>query len=203
MKISYLIQGIVAICIALLPQACTDEKFYDMGGWGAQKVTFTATNLDLDSTYRVESTISDYYYSLDRYDKIFPIRVYYSYDGNTESYATDVHTDRESVIWSGGYNNIRITFTPSASEEKEAYFTMPDGSTFTATADRPTFIWTPDSSLRGGYYNIEDTYIEARSAYKINNTEYLNEGRIFVYLDGDLRYNRIENRWYSSQWLYR
>ncbi len=43
-------------------------------------------------------------------------------------------------------DEIKIQFTPSCSEQTEAYYTMPDGTSYKATVSEPSFKWAvPDN----------------------------------------------------------
>lgn len=204
MKPNKIIRAIAGICAALIMASCAEDKTYELGGLTFKNVNFTATNLALDSTLHVSSTSYDWYYGEEEIRKI-PYDLYFPYTYN----GTDmVHEERSAVtymasqLWSGGYNDILVTFIPSAPEEKEATFTMPDGKTITATADRPSFIWTPDKSLADRYYGGGyESFIKADSRYSIGNKEYINHGFVNLELDTDVRYNPDNGRWYQLDWL--
>lgn len=60
-------------------------------------------------------------------------------------------------------DEIEIQFTPSCSEQTEAYFTMPDGTSHRATTANPSFKWvipdtfTPGMQIKGEtHYETED-----------------------------------------------
>ena len=206
MKINNIIAWSAAIATALSLFSCAEDKYYDIGGEKHNRVEFKAINLAIGEIDEAESTTKEYYY-LEEIDKKFPLTIYIPWDivdGEMRSEQTYINIYKESSIWTGGYSDIQITFTPSAPEEKSATFTMPDGTTHTATSDNPTFIWTPDSTFRNAHNSLydKDIYIKAESNYKKGNTTYENEGYIYVQLDGYSRYNKDTDKWYYISWMY-
>ncbi|MDE7347251.1 MAG: hypothetical protein K2N48_11010 [Muribaculaceae bacterium] len=201
MKIYNILGVSAAIFAAFAFSSCAEDKFYDMGGTMSNRVVFKAVNLTVGNVDEAVSTGSDDRYYLPDRNVQFSLDVYdpYSYDGEEmSSEEVTIKIDKESKIWTGGYNDIEITFEPSAPEEKEATFTMPDGSTFTASRENPTFIWTPDSTFASG---LNSDFIIAESHYKKGNDTYDNVGFIFVEVQGYVRYNSDNNRWYRSYWM--
>ncbi|MDE5794857.1 MAG: hypothetical protein K2I08_09060 [Muribaculaceae bacterium] len=177
-----------------------------MGGYSYGKVNFTAVNTNAPKEDSATSTIHTDYYYLPSCNKSFSLQAYYLglYDDNGEMQFNNfnIDLDEESVIWVGGYNEIEITFHPTDPEEKEATFTMPDGSVLTATAEQPTIFWHTDSLINKGLYlSYGNTSIKAESNFKKGNTQYRNVGYIYLYVNTDLRYNRFDDRWYISYWL--
>lgn len=205
MKISNITVWLAAIATTLSLFSCAEDRYYDMGGEKYNRVEFKAVNLAIGEIDEAESTNREYYY-LEEIDKKFPLTVYSPWDiVNGEMYAKqdEITIRKKSSIWTGGYSDIQISFTPSVPEEKSATFTMPDGTTHTATSDNPTFIWTPDSTLRDmqNMLYTEDTYIKAESQYIKGKTTYRNTGYIYVQLDGYSRYDKGTDKWYYSNWI--
>lgn len=195
--------SIVAFLTALGLYSCADDKYYDMGGTVSDPVYFKAVNLDVESSETVESTSYRYF---NNYDVIrqFPLTVCkpYSLNGTEMTEETvEIALYNENELWSGGYNEIKITFEPSTPEEKEAKFSMPDGSTHTTTKENPTFTWTPDSTWSNHDTRVENTYIKAESYYVKGKTEYKNVGYIYVQTATNIRFNKETNKWYVSEWL--
>ena len=60
-------------------------------------------------------------------------------------------------------DEIQVQFAPSSSDQTEAYFTMPDGTSHKVTANAPTFMWTvpgdftPGMQIKGeSHYETDD-----------------------------------------------
>ncbi len=202
MKIYKLLKSISFLSLVLLCYSCGEDKYYDLGGYSVERVNFTAVNLTVG---KVDSASSfGQYNSFPDRDASFSLQIYYpdwtENNGEMRSEELIFRLDQESEIWAGGYNDIEITFHPSTPEEKEATFTMPDGSVVTATAESPTFVWHTDSLInnRENYY---DSYIKAESKYKKGNIEYSNVGYIRVDISTYIRFNRFDDRWYYYSWI--
>lgn len=185
--------------------SCAEDKFYDVGGYVTGTVNFKAVNMSLGSDDMAESTNVESSYQLPDRDVNIPIQIYYpsSVNGLDKTYsATNIELDKESEIWCGGYNEVIITFIPSCPEEKEATFTMPDGQSFKATIENPTFIWTMDSFPDNPYYRpyMGLPPIKAISHYFKGKTEYYNVGYIYVFIAFNVRLNPEDNKWYYSHW---
>ena len=71
-------------------------------------------------------------------------------------------------------DEVEITFNPSEPEEKEAFFTMPDGTTRKVTADAPSFRWTVPADFTSGMK------IEGESHYKTDDAVYTQLGEIYL-----------------------
>lgn len=203
MNIYKIIGRIALLSLVLALYSCAEDKYYDLEGYSYGRVAFTAINLNTPEINEAESSSEDYYYYLPDRNSKFSLTAYmlgwYDNDGAIESYDYNISLDKESLIWAGGYNDIEITFRPTEAEEKEATFTMPDGSILTATAESPTIIWHTDSLINK---NIVDIFIKAESTFKKSNTEYHNVGYIFLNIDQELRYNKFNDKWYVSPWTY-
>lgn len=71
-------------------------------------------------------------------------------------------------------DEIELTFYPSCPEEKEAYLSLPDGSTRKVTASSPSFKWTvPDNSFDG-------MVITGTSHYETDDAKYKESGLIIL-----------------------
>lgn len=55
---------------------------------------------------------------------------------------------------------IEIYFTPSCPEQMEAYFTMPDGTSYKATVSAPSFKWTVPDNFSAGMQIKGETHYE-------------------------------------------
>lgn len=205
MKIYKIILTLASVWQTMALSSCSEDKFYDLGGQSSSTVKFMAVNIDIDRTEGAYSTSYDYY-QLEENIRQYPLTTYLpmTYNGSTMDHSTFIaETERDSEIWSGGYNTIEITFFPSNEDEKEALFTMPDNTTHTATIDNPTFTWTPDSTMKQ-YLDIgrpEYTFIKAESRYTKGTTEYRNEGYVYINMNPYIRFNKYDGRWYQNSWL--
>lgn len=71
-------------------------------------------------------------------------------------------------------DEIEVQFTPSCPEQTEAYFTMPDGTSYKATGNAPTFKWTvPDNFTTGMQIKGESHYETDDAIYNITGIIYL------------------------------
>lgn len=212
MTLYKLFSRIGIVCIILSLYSCAEDKFFDVGGYVNGTVNFKAVNLDFaiigdsaesspykdyrDLPYKSEGS------EINSGVNIPIITSYYPgiTDDNHESYFI-LRINKESEIWACGYNEIQITFCPSCPEEKNATFTMPDGSVFEASIDHPTFIWTPDSTYgEDKSFSVYDNFIKAESHYAIGKTVYNNVGYIFVDLSNNLCYDKNSNKLYYGYW---
>lgn len=198
----------IAICPVVFLASCADDNHYEMDGIISNHVNFKAINLAVGDADETTSTGKRDYDYLENRDYTFSLDVLIA-KGPTESLykneTYDFKIEKQSEMWSGGYNDIEITFVPSRPEEKEATFTMPNGETFTATAENPTFIWTPDSTLRDIAYDYnrrEYPVIKAESQYTIGKTKYFNAGYIFLKFSPEIRFNNVDDKWYYSSWAF-
>lgn len=202
MSINKIISRLTTICCILALYSCADDKYYDMGGIVSERVAFNAINLDLIN--EAESTMYRDYYNLPDRDITIPIKVFRNLIYNDEESVLGEYSialNKESEIWSGGYNDIMITFIPSHPEEKEATFTMPDGSVYSATSENPTIIWTPDSTMGQNAFSwVGDTYIKAESKYTSGKIQYHNVGYIYLNFNTNLRFNKTVDKWFESYW---
>lgn len=57
-------------------------------------------------------------------------------------------------------DEVEIYFTPSCSGQTEAYFTLPDGTTHTATSVVPSFKWTVPDNFTAGMQIKGETHYE-------------------------------------------
>lgn len=201
MKIYKLLNRIAILSLVILCYSCAEDKYYDLGGFSVGKVNFTAVNLNVGEEDSASSAINDntYYYPERNVSFTLPIYYFKGYDyGELESEKITYTLDKESEIWAGGYNDIKITFQPTVPEETEATFTLPDGSVVTATTASPTFIWHTDS-LIGSY--SRDLFIKAESKYRKGSVEYVNVGYISMAVSDDIRFNRFNDKWYRYGWI--
>lgn len=206
MNTKHIISGFTATLLGIVISSCAEDKYYDMEGAEGGLVAFKAVNLALGDIDQAESTSEDYYYLLENIDKIFPITLYYPTnitDGVMESSKKEISIEKTHTVWVAGYNDIEITFIPTAPEETSATFIMPDGSTHTATRENPSFIWTPDISLRDNSFVPNSHFcIYAENQYKKGNTTYINTGYIYLDIDDRCRYDKATEKWYYSSWFY-
>ncbi|MDE6786445.1 MAG: hypothetical protein K2J46_05330 [Muribaculaceae bacterium] len=202
MKIYKILGSLTWICIAIAITSCAEDKVYYLDSEGTHngKVEFSAVNLAVPyNDDWAESSIDSDYNDFESRHQEFQISAmdpYYGGMGDPYVYY-DINLSKVSEIWSGGYNDIEITFYPSTQHEKSATFTMPDGSSYTATADNPTFIWTPDSTMK----NSTSPYIIAESHYTINNANISNIGYIYVIFNEEVRYIKDNSTWYQYPWV--
>ncbi|MBD5262860.1 MAG: hypothetical protein HDS39_02145 [Bacteroides sp.] len=203
MNINKIIRLTALLSVALVFHSCAEDKFYDLGGISKGLVDFSASNLNIQEGDSASSSSESYYYSLRYSDKRISFVAYdgyYDKNGEMQARTYSFNLETESTIWLGGYNNIRISFHPSDPEEKEATFTMPDGASFTATSDRPDFIWVPDTTYRYNYSSPQNCYIKAESSFSKGNTEHYNVGYLYLNINPDFRYNEYDGRWYNAYW---
>ncbi|MDE6479023.1 MAG: hypothetical protein K2L45_02045 [Muribaculaceae bacterium] len=202
MNINKILSRLATISLIFALYSCADDNYYDMGGIDTKRVAFTAINRDLAN--EAESSIYRDYYDLPDRDITFPIKVFKNQIFNGEESVLgeySINLRKESEIWSGGYNEIVITFIPSHSEEKEATFTMPDGSVYSVTSENPTIIWTPDSTMGQNAFSwVGESYIKAESRYTIGKTQYHNVGYVYVNFNTNLRFNKTVGKWFESYW---
>ncbi len=203
--------GSVMCLMALSFMGCTQEENFRIPTSSVKNLNFNVTNLSVGSIDQAQSTVYDYsfspYYDDEGKEKEFTIDFKDISNGNLsqESYSNTVTIPYSNVVWSGGMNELELTFTPSCPEEKEATFTMPDGKVYTVTADKPTFTWevTPEARFDDTYSWDKYMIITAESSYQKQGDTVYGKGYVMIsfnYEGQNLQYNKDNKTWYYNDW---
>lgn len=188
--------NILILLITVLFAACTEEKTYILDGYVGNNVKFTAVNLSVGSgDFANSMKYNGYTGSEGERENSVIILDYYNNEWSdiNNSGVYEVSLYAENTLWTGGYNEIQFTFTPSSPQETSAKFTMPDGTVYEVTKDNPSFVWTVTS-------DSYDRYVMAESEYTVNSTTYVNRGYIMLDLDPNMFYDRNDDKWYMGYW---
>lgn len=134
--ISKIFTSILLVGLMVILQACPkDPKLVR----DDEAINFKVVNLTFDNgkltAYCSNQTVTENY--------TFSVTI----NGQT-TIVTRTKKSNELPVMAG--NEIEVTFKPSYAEETEAYFTMPDGASYKATAANPTFKWTVPSNFTSG-----------------------------------------------------
>ena len=211
MKTIYISTIIIALQLLI---GCTEEQTFSFTAHELQKVNFTAVNVTLNHTTQAADTAfsslrnSDWYYGEHRPQPIiFGLTVYNHLDGAPYTYSWE--NLYSNAVLAAGNNTLSFRFIPSCPEEKEAVFTMPNGTECVLNASNPTVEWTLNydtywaakkraESMDLGYY--DHLHVTARSSYTKDGDFYDNEGYILIEVNEDIEYDP-DGKWYRNSWI--
>ncbi|WP_288110300.1 hypothetical protein [Bacteroides acidifaciens] len=156
-----LLSGLMMIVLAVGVLSCEDSKpkFVSNG------LDFKAVNLSADSDNEIVAVTGKGVVV----SSSWTIKV--TSDGQT--IIVDGQSKSDELPVEAG-DEVEITFTPSEPEEKEAFFTMPDGTSRKVTADAPSFRWTVPADFTSGMK------IEGESHYKTDDAVCTQRGEIYL-----------------------
>lgn len=201
--------GSVVALMSLSFMSCSKEETFRIPVEAVKNVNFNVTNLSVGSVDKAQSTVYDGYFSevYSEKEKEFTIDYYYINNGNISSQPNviTITIPDSNIVWSGGMNELEITFTPSCPEEKEAIFTMPDGKVYAVTVDKPSFTWevTPEAKFDDSNSWEKYMVIKAESSYQKQGDTIIGEGYVLVSFKDNatqLQYNKVNNTWYYNDW---
>lgn len=173
----------------------------------SSRLMFNAANIsvaEVDSAASVKNEWGYNFYNRDTYEE-FSLDIHGLPGTSDSTYSENRRIDLyySNVIWAGGNNDIKIKYTPSNPEEAEnTIFTMPDGQTFTPSAEQTEFVWTLDSAT---YANVTNTYsgcliIEGFAKYPYQGIDREASGYILIEVGRDISLNRSNGLWYLTNW---
>lgn len=117
-------------------------------------LSFSATNLSDENKTKVNSTDENI---------TFNWNINFDINGNKSSYSG---TSKKNVLPVLAGNEIEVTFKPTTNQN-EATFTLPDGTTRKVTKVEPSFKWTiPQTIKSGDQITGENTYRDGDVASK-------------------------------------
>lgn len=202
---------------------CSKERDYDIIDTEIRgKVDFTAYNVTVAEGDSAVSTLFRNYFEEDYSSSRSEIisfdytERYYDNDGQLLT-STDkrfeTRLEYDNMLWSGGNNEIRVTFRPSCPEEQRAVVNFPDGTKVEVSASSPTCEWILDSSTYSAaeefingmnlWYELPGLPIYVESYYKKGNFTYSSIGYVLVEINSKskaIAYDRADNAWYATNW---
>lgn len=159
-KIRKMIYGVGFIFVMCMLQACSpDPNPVSAITITNNLLSFSATNLSDENKTKVNSTDENI---------TFNWTINLDINGNKSSYSG---TSKKNVLPVLAGNEIEVTFKPSTNQN-EATFTLPDGTTQRVTKAEPSFKWTVPQTIKTG------DKITGESSYRDGDVASKSIGRI-------------------------